>query len=81
MKKKSLIILGFLAIGLYFYYDKKKKDRLMLYGNANLNITAEEPLSLKIPNQIIQPITHVYSELKEGMLEPKVIKLIPKKIK
>lgn len=79
MKKESLIILGVLAVGLYFYYDKKKKDRLMLYSDVYLNVTAEEPLSLRTPYPIIQPITHVYSELKEGMLEPKVIKLIPKK--
>lgn len=37
MKKQYLIILGLLAIGAYFYFDKKKKDQLKPYSDAELD--------------------------------------------
>jgi hypothetical protein len=37
MKKQYLIILGLLAIGAYLYFDKKKKDQLKPYSDAELD--------------------------------------------
>ena len=37
MKNKSLIILGLLVIGVYAYFDKKKKDQTKPYTDAELN--------------------------------------------
>jgi len=176
MKKQNLILLGILAIGIYFYFDKKKKDQLKPYSEKELKIvlndfvskyisetealTGEkvpvtpENLSRDLTNDIlnaekqgrdvskanvnkflslvkkitlyelgstasgvptkeerdffynfrsvstpkqtltgipstkppvkfaeftIAPITHIYTKLKDGLLEPKVIKLTPKK--
>ena len=37
MKKENLIVLGVLAIGLYFYFNKKKKDLKEPYSDAELD--------------------------------------------
>lgn len=37
MKKENLIVLGVLAIGLYFYFNKKKKDLNEPYSDAELD--------------------------------------------
>ena len=36
MKNKNLIMLGLIAIGIYAYFDKKKKDQLKPYSDAEL---------------------------------------------
>jgi hypothetical protein len=38
MKNKNLIMLGLIAIGIYAYFDKKKKDQLKPYSDAELKI-------------------------------------------
>jgi hypothetical protein len=37
MKKENLIILGVLLVGIYFYFNKKKKDLNEPYSDAELN--------------------------------------------
>jgi len=45
MKKQNLILLGILAIGIYFYFDKKKKDQLKPYSEKELKIVLNDFVS------------------------------------
>lgn len=60
MKKQNLIILGVLAIGLYFYFNKKKKQNEP-YSDAELDKKIDE-LYVKSNNYIVKKGGH-----KEGL--------------
>lgn len=52
MKKINLIIIGFLAVGLYFYFDKKKKEN-QPYSDAELDKKLND-LYEKLNNYIVK---------------------------
>jgi len=45
MKNENLILFGILAVGIYFYYDKKKKDQLKPYSEDELKIVLNNFIS------------------------------------
>ena len=78
MKNKSLIILGLLVIGVYAYFDKKKKDQTKPYTDAELNtlitdfvnkardyaISKGKTQSLKDNQQAIDETKFIFSDAK-----------------
>jgi hypothetical protein len=53
MKKENLIVLGVLVIGLYFYFNKKKKDLNEPYSDAELDKKLND-LYEKLNNYIVK---------------------------
>lgn len=72
MKNKSLIILGLIVIGVYAYFDKKKKDQTKPYTDAELNTLITDfvnkgkynAIFLKDTQQTIDQIKFIFSDAK-----------------
>ncbi len=60
MKKEYLIALGVLAVGAYLYYDKKKKDELKPYSDAELD-------------KVLKDFTHLIATC-QHLLQRKIVK-------